>query len=200
MKKLIVVILIPLFVLSFVNELSFSQSACNNIEQPKEEIKINQEALKVSQITGWDIEIAEYFTSEAKSKEVLIFEEALPIIAVETGNRYDFNLIHYNDNNTCDYGVFQINDITYDYIIKRFKSEGKEFDSWNKLNPNLNISAGIFWIQYLKNEYNLSGNKLFTSYNKGVVGAKEYAKKYETYESGYSKKVKLEKMKLKEAI
>jgi hypothetical protein len=68
--------------------------------------------------------------------------------------------------------------------------EGRQFDSWDRTNPEFNISAGMFWIGYLKNEYQLEKEALFTSYNRGVQGGKKYASRYGSYESDYSKKVK----------
>lgn len=197
-KYLISIILVALIVILGVNQVR-SQTEQNqykkhniNIDQPIQPIKpTNSDILKVSQITGWNIEISEYFVNEANAREVSIFEEALPIVSIETHNTYKFNSINKNINGTHDSGVFQINDATYSSIIKSLKAEGKQFNSWDKLDPKLNISAGMYWISYLKSEHQLEGYKLFTSYNRGVEGAKKYASRCGTYKSDYSKQVEM---------
>lgn len=45
--------------------------------------------VQVSQITKWNLEISKYFVSEAKLRGVSVWEEALPIISVETNGTYD---------------------------------------------------------------------------------------------------------------
>lgn len=153
------------------------------------EIKpVNPDYNKVKEITGWDIDLVVYFVDEAEYRGVSIFEEALPILAVETGNTYRFDLISINDDGTVNRGAFQINGMTYSYIIEQLKLEGRKFDTWDRLNPELNITAGLYWIAYLKNEHNLREDSLFTSYNRGVGGARGYAKRNNTYETNYSKK------------
>lgn len=153
------------------------------------EIKpVNPDYNRVKDITGWDIELAIYFVDEAEYRGVSIFEEAIPILAVETGGTYRFDLVSTNNDGTINRGAFQINSMTYRYIIEQLKLEGRVFDTWDRLNPELNIAAGLYWIAYLKNEYNLREDSLFTSYNRGVGGARRYAKKNNTYETSYSRK------------
>jgi len=158
-----------------------------NVQSEQE--KINQDILNVQEITGWGKEISTYFVNEANKNSVLIYEEALPLACIETGSTYNFNAIHINTNGSTDIGLFQINTITYNGVIKQFQAEGRQFDTWEGTNPELNISVGLYWIGFLKNTYGLEGHQLFTSYNKGVAGAKNYASKYGTYESDYSRKV-----------
>ncbi len=161
-----------------------------NIDQPIQPIRpTNSDILKVQQITGWPTEISEYFVSEANARGVKIFEEALPIVSIESGGTYRFDAIHINKNGSTDGGLFQLNDITYLGIVKQLKMEGKQFQSWDRLNPKFNIAAGMFWIAYLKDEYQLEGHQLFTCYNRGVEGGKKYASRNGSYKSEYSKKV-----------
>jgi len=159
---------------------------CNTIPIVEQ---IDPDIIKLSIITNWPIETSTYFISEANKRGVSVFNEALPIVAIETGHTYRFDLIHYNVNKTTDQGLFQINDILYPTIVKCLKEESREFDSWSRLNPEFNIAAGMFWIAYLKNEHQLEGHKLFSSYNKGIVGAKKHASRSGNYETEYSRKV-----------
>jgi len=193
-KKIITVTLTLLFVLPFSSELSYSQSVSqiNKIHSPpviEEKKQIKCELLdyqKVMKVTNWNEEISKYLVIEAENKNVSVFDEVLPIINTETHGTYDFSLIHCNTNETYDKGVFQINDVTYSDIVKMLKLEGREFDNWSRLNPKFNISAGICWLDYLKNK-GMEGEKLFTSYNRGIFGAKSYAKRNGTYSSRYSR-------------
>lgn len=160
------------------------------LEQTKKpETIIHPDILRVQQITNWPIEITTYFINEANARNVNVFEEALPLASIETGGTYDFNLVNYNTNGTTDRGLFQINDISYIDIVRLLKSEGREFESWNRLNPYVNIAGGIYWIAYLKDKHNLEDEALFTSYNRGVHGAKQYASRSGTYETRYSREV-----------
>ena len=158
--------------------------------KPPEPNPINPDILKVQQITNWPIEITTYFVNEANARNVDIFQEALPLASIETGGTYDFSLINYNTNGTTDQGLFQINDISYIDIVKLLKLEGREFESWDRLNPELNIAAGICWIAHLKDAHQLEEHSLFTSYHRGIYGAKDYASRSGSYVSSYSKKVK----------
>lgn len=155
---------------------------------------INPDYNKVKEITGWDIDLVVYFVDEAEYRGVSVFEEAIPILSVETGDTYKFDLTSTNNDGTVNKGAFQINNTTYNYIIEQLKFEGRIFDTWDKLNPELNITAGLYWIAYLKNEHNLREDSLFTSYNRGVSGARGYAKRNNTYETSYSKKAQSVKM------
>jgi hypothetical protein len=157
--------------------------------QPPEPEPINPDIQKVQEITNWDLEIATYFVEEANIRNVNIFEEALPLACIETGGTYDFNLVNYNTNGTTDGGLFQLNSITYKEIVKQLKAQGREFDSWDRNDPYVNIAGGIYWIAYLKDKHNLEDEALFTSYNRGVHGAKQYASRSGTYETRYSREV-----------
>ena len=199
MKKYILAILmVILIVISGVHKIQ-SQTEENqykthniNIDQPIQPIRpTNFDIIKVQQITGWPLEISTYFVSEANKRNVKIFEEALPIASIESGNTYKFQKIHLNTNGSTDGGLFQINDVTYRGIVKQFKAEGREFKSWDRTNPEFNISSGMYWIAYLKDNHQLEGHKLFTSYNRGVMGAKKYASRCGSYETDYSRKVYL---------
>jgi len=97
-------------------------------------------------------------------------------------------LVHYNINGTKDVGIFQINDVTKLDIVKQLKTEDREFNSWSRLNREFNISGGLCWMSYLKGK-GLEGHELFTSYNKGIAGAKNYASRNGTYVSRYSRDV-----------
>lgn len=103
-----------------------------------------------------------------------------------------------NTNGTSDKGIFQINDITYKHTVEQLKAEGRQFDSWSRLNPEFNIAAGMYLIGHLKNKYDLEGHKLFTSYNQGVTGARAYASRSGSYQSRYSKEVESVKEKFKD--
>jgi len=195
-KKIIIATFTLLFILTFSSGLSCSQATTKqsiidnshniNVNQQKPQIK--PDYIKVSEITEWDIEISKYFVNEANDRNVLVFDEALPVIGVETGSTYDFNLVHYNINDTKDVGIFQINDITKQDIVKQLKAEDREFNSWSRLNREFNISGGLCWMSYLKGK-GLEGHELFTSYNKGIAGAKNYASRNGTYVSRYSRDV-----------
>jgi uncharacterized protein YxeA len=201
-KYLIVIMVVALIVLTSVFTIQSRIEAKNNVQQTKEiqsseTIETSEsnstdqftiDVSNVQQITGWDKEISTYFVQEANANGVLIYEEALPIASVETGGTYSFDAIHINTNGTQDGGLFQLNTVTYQGIVNWFKSEGRQFDSWDRCDPEFNISAGIFWIGHLKFVYNLEGHSLFTNYNKGVKGASDYYAKTGTYESDYSKK------------
>jgi len=189
-KKIIIAIFVLLFVLPFSSELSYSQGIKQPIENrpiQKQQIEIS-DYQKVAEITGWDLEISKYFVSEAENRGISVFNEVLPVIGVETDGTYDFNLIHYNSNGTKDVGIFQINNITKLDIVKLLKVEGREFKSWSRLNPEFNISAGMCWLNYLKSK-ELENHSLFTSYNYGINGAKNYASRNGTYVSRYSRDV-----------
>jgi len=189
-KKIIIAIFVLLFVLPFSSELSYSQGIKQPIENrpiQKQQIEIS-DYQKVAEITGWDLEISKYFVSEAENRGISVFNEVLPVIGVETDGTYDFNLIHYNSNGTKDVGIFQINDVTKLDIVKLLKSEGREFEFWSRMNREFNISAGMCWISHLKGK-GLEGHGLFTSYNKGISGAKNYAKRNGTHISRYSRDV-----------
>lgn len=151
------------------------------IETPE---PINPEVVKLMDITGWSEEIARCFIYEANLKNISVFEESLPVVAVETGKTYRFDLISQGN-----YGAFQINSGTYNYIIKQLKADGREFDYDNRLDPELNIAAGMYWLWHLKYEEMLENKRLFTSYNRGIGGANRYYSDYGTYESGYSRAV-----------
>ena len=195
-KNIIVATFILLFL--FSSELSYSQGITNQHKQlienkfiQKQQIEIEpviSNCQKVAKITGWDLEISKYFVNEAENRGVLIFDEAIPIISKETGGTYDFNLIHYNTNGTKDVGIFQINDITKQDIVRLLEVEGREFDSWSRMNREFNISGGLCWLNYLKGK-GLEGHGLFTSYNRGIAGAKNYASRNGTYVSRYSRDV-----------
>ena len=193
-KKIIIAIFTLLFVLPFSSKLSYSQgiSQVNKIHSPhvvQKQIECElQDYQKVMKVTNWNEKISKYFISEAKSRNVSVFDEALPIINIETHGTYDFSLIHYNTNGTYDKGAFQINDLPYQEIVKILKLESKQFDLWSRLNPEFNLSAGLYWLNYLKSK-GLENNALFTSYNMGISGAKNYASRNGTYISRYSKDV-----------
>ena len=195
MKNIIVATFTLLFVFTFSTELSYSQGINNQLIKnnpiQKQQIEIEpviSNCQKVAKITGWDLEISKYFVNEAENRGVLIFDEAIPIISKETGGTYDFNLIHYNTNGTKDVGIFQINDITKQDIVRLLEVEGREFDSWSRMNREFNISGGLCWLNYLKGK-GLEGHGLFTSYNRGIAGAKNYASRNGTYVSRYSRDV-----------
>jgi len=195
MKNIIVATFTLLFVFTFSTELSYSQVVTEQLIEnkfiQKQQIEIEpviSNCQKVAKITGWDLEISKYFVNEAENRGVLIFDEALPIISKETGGTYDFNLVHYNTNGTKDVGIFQINDVTKQDIVRLLKSEGREFNSWSRMNPKFNLSAGLYWLNYLKGN-GLENDRLFTSYNYGISGAKNYASRNGTYISRYSKDV-----------
>jgi len=197
-KYVLVTLIVILFVILSVSQIQSQIKAEENEKIIKNKQKVidieqtqpvNPDILKVQYITNWDLEIAEYFVNEANSRGVKIFEECLPIIAIETGHTYRFDLIHYNKNRTTDQGLFQINDILYSTLVKSLKAEGREFDSWNRLNPEFNISAGMYWLGYLKSNHQLEGHRLFSSYNRGISGAKYYASRHGSYETEYSRKV-----------
>jgi hypothetical protein len=201
-KYLIVIMIVALMVSIGVFQVQSRTEAKNNIQQTNqiqsnepietsESNPANQFTIDVSnvqQITRWDKDIATYFVQEANANGVSIYDEALPIASVETGGTYSFDAIHINSNGTQDGGLFQLNDKTYQGIVNWFKSEGRQFDSWDRCDPEFNISAGLFWIGHLKFVYNLEGHSLFTNYNKGVKGASDYYAKTGTYESDYSQK------------
>lgn len=179
-----------MFVLSFTTELSFSQSVSEQVcVQELQPELIDYDYLRVAEITGWDIEVAKYFVTEARIRNVSVFEEALPILTIETGNTYGFDLVNKNTNGTCDKGLFQINDLTYKDVVRMLKEEGREFNSWSRLDFEFNVAAGLCWIAFLKEQYGLEEDSLFTSYNRGVSGAKYYASRNGTYETEYSRKV-----------
>lgn len=157
--------------------------------KPPEPEPINPDILKVQRITNWDLEIATYFVEEANARNVDIFQEALPIAHIETGGTYRFNASNTNTNGSTDGGLFQLNSITYKEIVKQLKAQGREFDSWDRNDPYVNIAGGIYWIAYLKDKHNLEDEALFTSYNRGVHGAKQYASRSGTYETRYSREV-----------
>ena len=193
-KKIIIAIFTLLFVLPFSSKLSYSQgiSQVNKIHSPhvvQKQIECElQDYQKVMKVTNWNEKISKYFISEAKSRNVSVFDEALPIINIETHGTYNFCLIHHNTNGTYDKGAFQINDLSYQEIVKILKLESKQFDLWSRLNPEFNLSAGLYWLNYLKSK-GLENNALFTSYNMGISGAKNYASRNGTYISRYSKDV-----------
>ena len=196
-KKIIIAITTLLFILlmlPFSSRLSYSQGInqvntihIQHVVHKQIECELT-DYQKVMKVTNWNKEISKYFISEAKSRNVLVFDEALPIINIETGGTYDFSLVHCNDNDTYDKGVFQINDLTHKDIINKLRTEGKKFDNWSRLNPKYNISAGLYWLGYLKSE-GLEDHILFTSYNRGINGAKNYASRNGTYISRYSRDV-----------
>lgn len=198
-KKIIIAALLPMLVLPFSSELSYNQPMSKqvviqqNIHNPPEikqvEAQIDYDVLNVSKVTGWDMEISKFFVSEANIRGVDIWEEVLPLLVVETRNQFRFDLVHVNTNGTQDKGVFQINDITYKDIVKYLKAEGREFDSWSRLDPYFNITAGLFWVGHLKSKYELENHALFTSYNRGVGGARNYYEKNGHYQTTYSKEV-----------
>jgi len=195
MRNIILATFTLLFVFTFSTELSYSQGINKQLIEnkpiQKQQIEIEpviSDYQKVVEITGWDLEISKYFVNEANNRNVSVFDEALPVIGVETGGGYDFKLIHYNSNGTKDVGIFQINDVTKSEIVKILKLEGKQFDLWSRLNPEFNLSAGLYWLNYLKNK-GLENHSLFTSYNYGINGAKNYASRNGTYISRYSKDV-----------
>jgi len=209
-KKIFIATLVPLLILSLTTKISPSQSnqtiiqfnqLVNNTQNSfiKQKPQVKLDYMKVMQITNWDIEISKYFVEEANNRNVSIFDEVLPIISVETHGMYDFNLIHYNSNGTYDKGIFQINNITKLDIVKILKAEGREFNSWSRMNREFNISAGMCWISFLKSK-GLKNDSLFTSYNRGIYGAKKYAGRNGTYVSKYSKNVILERDKIKNRI
>jgi len=193
-KKIIIVTFTLLFVLPFSSGLSCSQGVSqvnkiysSHVVQKQIECEL-QDYQKVMKVTNWNEEISKYFVNEAKSRNVSVFDEALPIISKETHGTYDFNLIHHNTNDTYDKGAFQINDLSYQEIVKILKSEDKQFDLWSRLNPEFNLSAGLCWLNYLKSK-GLENDALFTSYNRGIAGAKNYASRNGTYVSRYSRDV-----------
>lgn len=152
-------------------------------------LPIDPDIAKVQEITNWDLEIATYFVEQAKGRNVKVFEEALPIACIESGGTYRFDTIHTNKNGSIDGGLFQLNDITYKEIKKQLKVEGWEFESWERTDPKFNISAGMYWLYYLKNAHQLDEHQLFSSYNRGVHGANIYASRCGTYETEYSREV-----------
>ena len=146
---------------------------------------------KIKEITGWqNDDIIELFVSEAKDRDISIFDEALPIAAVETGETYRFDVVNYNNNGTVDKGLFQINDVTKPYIIDILNYEGIYFDNYSRFNPKFNIIGGLAWIEHLKEEHSLDGHALFSSYNRGIGGANQYYNINNTYKTNYSRNVK----------
>ena len=154
-----------------------------NSEQP-----VDPDILKVMEITNWDEDIATYFVTEARWRGVSVFAEALPIAYIES--RYKFDVINHNKNGTKDYGLFQINTVNHNFLMDKLNEEEYFFDSYDMLDPYLNIVAGIYYIAYLKNQYNIGGHRLFSTYNRGYVGANQYASRNGTYVTAYSKRVK----------
>jgi len=204
-KKLFIATLIPLLILSFTTKISPSQSyqivnqSINKNISIQQNSQIKPDYMKIMQITNWNEEISKYFINEANNRNVSIFNEALPIINVETGGTYNLNLIHYNTNSTKDIGAFQINDLAYKDIVKGLKEEGRKFDSWDRKNHKFNISAGLYWLEYLKNK-GFEDSKLFTSYNRGINGAKMFASRNGTYSSRYSRNVEIARKNINKMI
>lgn len=196
MKKYVITLLLVALMVTIGSCQVQSQIQTQNINtvQPKPEPQVKPQPIdpdiaKVQHITNWDLEIATYFVEQAKSRNVEVFDEALVIASIETGGTFRFDAIHINKNGSTDGGLFQLNDITYNEIVKQLKAEGWEFESWERTDPYLNISAGLYWISYLKNTHQLDEHALFSSYNKGVFGAKNYANRYGTYETKYSREI-----------
>jgi hypothetical protein len=198
MKKYIITLLLVALMVTIGSCRVQSQIQTQNINtvkhKPESELQvkpqpIDPDILKVQQITNWDLETSTYFVEQAKGRGVKVFDEALPIACIESGGTYRFDAIHTNKDGSTDGGLFQLNDITYKEIVKQLKAEDRNFNSWDRNNPEFNIAGGIYWIAYLKNNHNLEEHSLFTSYNRGVYGAKQYASRSGTYESKYSRKV-----------
>lgn len=177
-------------------EIKLDNLIVTNIEKEhnSEEV-VDPDYLKVAEITGWDIELATYFVTECRWRGVSVFEEALPISFVESSYRFD--AINHNSNGTSDFGLFQINQINHKFLVDKLKEEQYMFDDWNFLDPHLNIAAGVYYISYIKDKYNISDNtKLYSVYNRGYAGAKQYASRNGTYVTSYSQKVNAVKKEL----
>lgn len=209
MRRISIIIFTIILLTLTINPFSKSESTQNppgeikldnlivtNIEKEhnSEEV-VDPDILKVMSITGWNEDIAIYFVTECRWRGVSVFEEALPIIAVES--RYKFDAINHNSNGTSDYGLFQINQVNHKFLVDKLKEEQYFFDDWNFLDPYLNIAAGVYYISYIKQQYNINDNtKLYSVYNRGYAGVKRYASRNGTYVTTYSQKVKQVKKEL----
>ncbi len=150
-------------------------------------IEKTEEYKRISELTGWTMELARHFVIECELRNVDKFK-ALAVCQLES--KFKFDAINYNTNNTKDIGVFQINDVTYSSIVKALKIEGRQFDSWDRTNPYFGITAGIYWLSYLQNTYNYENNhELLTAYNRGHGGMLKLTARSGSAISTYSKKV-----------
>lgn len=198
MKKYIITLLLVALMVTIGSCRVQSQIQTQNINtvkhKPESELQvkpqpIDPDILKVQQITNWDLETSTYFVEQAKGRGVKVFDEALPIACIESGGTYRFDAIHTNKDGSIDGGLFQLNTITYQEIKKQLEVEGWEFECWERIDPKFNISAGMYWIGYLKSTHQLDEHALFSSYNRGVYGARNYASRCGTYETEYSREV-----------
>ena len=159
MKKYIITLLLVALMVTIGSCRVQSQIQTQNINtvkhKPESELQvkpqpIDPDILKVQQITNWDLETSTYFVEQAKGRGVKVFDEALPIACIESGGTYRFDAIHTNKDGSIDGGLFQLNTITYQEIKKQLEVEGWEFECWERIDPKFNISAGMYWIRYLK--------------------------------------------------
>lgn len=88
---------------------------------------------------------------------------------------------------SVDRGLMQINSSTAPMIAKKLNipyEEGMEFD------PDTNVRMGAYYLSYLKETLKTDDlHQIFTSYQRGIQGAKDYFNTYKTYETEHSRKV-----------
>ena len=93
--------------------------------------------------TNWDDELKEY-TKELCKDNDLEYNRVLAIIWNES--RFQSDATGYNTNGTKDYGLMQLNDITFDFLSERIGIESME----DLYDAKTNILAGITILKYHK--------------------------------------------------
>lgn len=112
--------------------------------------------------TNWDDELKEY-TKELCKENDLEYNRVLAIIWNES--RFQADATGYNTNGTKDYGLMQLNDVTFDFLSERIGIESME----DLYDAKTNILAGITILKYHK-DYTDNDDAALLRYQVGEGG------------------------------
>lgn len=153
-KKLLWAIRIFIFILSFVALMSFanivSYAACDNCD--------NTSCYRCV-YTNWDDGLKKYTRNLCEEND-LGYNTVLAIIWNES--RFQSDITGHNTNGTKDYGLMQLNDVTFGFLSERIGIESME----DLYDAKTNILAGITILKYHK-DYTDDEDKALLRYQVG---------------------------------
>ena len=99
--------------------------------------------------------------------------ETLVLAIIKTESEFNINAV---SNNKQDVGLFQLNSGTWPFIAKELN-----IHNFNPHNPEHNIKAGVWYLNYLREHFQQKGMRdedvfvnMIISYNMGIDGAKRF--------------------------
>lgn len=100
----------------------------------------------VSKVTGLSFDASRTLVLEADAYNFPVYF-VIGVIAKETGETFNPNLVHYNTNGTYDTGLMQINSATAGWL-----KEAAGMPNADLTNPSDSIKLGVWYLNYLRQQ------------------------------------------------